>query len=129
MTRNIFEPVHFTKLCPIFVSLIQVLARYMKTRDQSCTLDWMINLKFKYWKLSKVHSSLLDINGSFDVNKMNTHQTCQWIYFLHNIFFRFLYKKMDPLTFSLICIKFLSKLERTLVLLRYFKWLTFLEIQ
>ena len=44
---------------------------------------------------------------------MNTHQTFYWI-FLQNHFFRFLYKRMDPKTLSVVCMS-LSKLELTLI--------------
>ena len=71
-------------------------------------------------KIILVYSDLINyftnrtliIIGSFDVKKPNTHQTFHWIHFLQNIFC-FLNKRMDPIMLSVVCIKLLSKMERT----------------
>ena len=65
---------------------------------------------FLYFIRTNMHTTVVSyfIRKTLNIfwcEKMNTHQTCHRIYFLQNQCFRFLYKKIDPLKLSLICIK------------------------
>ena len=55
-------------------------------------LDTKVNVVTLYMRLND--------NDSFDVKKMNAHQTFHLNNFLQNQLFRFLYKKMDPITYK-----------------------------
>ena len=57
-----------------------------------------LQIELKYVRFN-LFSYLMTLNviGSFDVKKLNTHQTFHWIYFLQKMLFSFFVQTMDPI--------------------------------
>ena len=85
---------------------ININLRLMGWKDFSFLILFLWDTVLKYI-LSYFIPMRLNVNGSFGVKKPehSPNQTFHWIYFLQNQFVHLLYKKMNPLTLSLICNK------------------------